>query len=168
MTMRTLNRLNNSAMAARIGLCRPMDASELAKALAAIGERNKRARMAQLLDYGSVVSETHLRGAYLNALVAFEERTNIARTLAMETLLFAAMTRQISVAVERLGAKPGRMLVLMCSDRRTYDWCARLLGGCSAFRTTGTHERAAARALGVAGIGAEAVLGAMSMARLRD
>jgi KEOPS complex subunit Cgi121 len=57
----------------------------------------------QFFDAGRVATWQHLYFAALNALTAFKNKENISKTLAMETLLYAAAERQITRAVELVG-----------------------------------------------------------------
>jgi tRNA threonylcarbamoyladenosine modification (KEOPS) complex Cgi121 subunit len=57
----------------------------------------------QFFDARRVASWQHLYFAALNALTAFKNKENISKSLAMETLLYAAAERQITRAVELVG-----------------------------------------------------------------
>jgi KEOPS complex subunit Cgi121 len=59
----------------------------------------------QFFDAKNVASWQHLYFAALNALTAFSNKTNISRTVGMETLLYAAGERQIIKATEKMGIK---------------------------------------------------------------
>ena len=59
----------------------------------------------QFFDAKRVASPQHLYFAALNALNAFEKKTNISNRLAVEALLYASAQRQIKKAVEMLGIK---------------------------------------------------------------
>ena len=59
----------------------------------------------QFFDAKHVAGSKHLYFAALNALDAFEKKTNISNNLAVESLLFASAQRQISKAVKMLGIK---------------------------------------------------------------
>lgn len=60
----------------------------------------------QFFDADLVASPEHLYFAALNALQAFQNKTNHSKTAAMETILYASAQRQIIRAIERLGIKP--------------------------------------------------------------
>lgn len=60
----------------------------------------------QFFDTRFVATWQHLYFAALNALKAFQNKENISKSLAMETLLYAAAERQITKAVELVGIKP--------------------------------------------------------------
>jgi KEOPS complex subunit Cgi121 len=57
----------------------------------------------QFFDARRVATWRHLYFAALNALTAFKNKENISKSLAMETLLYAAAKRQITRAVELVG-----------------------------------------------------------------
>lgn len=57
----------------------------------------------QFFDGAHVAGKEHLEIAVINALHAFKMGTNISRSVAMETLLYASGQRQIDVALARLG-----------------------------------------------------------------
>lgn len=60
----------------------------------------------QLFDSSVIATWQHLYFAALNALTAFNNKTNISRSIAMETLLYAAAERQIAKATTKLGVSP--------------------------------------------------------------
>lgn len=60
----------------------------------------------QFFDARLVASSEHLYFAVLNALQAFENKTNISKSLAVETMLYASAQRQIKKAIQRCGIKP--------------------------------------------------------------
>jgi KEOPS complex subunit Cgi121 len=60
----------------------------------------------QFFDAGYVATWRHLYFAALNALTAFSNEKNVSKSLAMETLLYAAGDRQITKATDRMGIKP--------------------------------------------------------------
>ena len=59
----------------------------------------------QLFDAKQLAGPQHLYFAALNALNAFEKKTNISKNLAVEALLYASAQRQIKKAVKMLGIK---------------------------------------------------------------
>jgi KEOPS complex subunit Cgi121 len=61
----------------------------------------------QFFDAERVAGWEHLYFSVLNALKAFENRTSISKSVAVETLLYASAQGQISVAFELVGVKPG-------------------------------------------------------------
>jgi len=60
----------------------------------------------QFFDADLVATEEHLYFAVLNALQAFKGKTNISKSVAMETMLFASAQRQIQKSIEHIGVKP--------------------------------------------------------------
>jgi len=60
----------------------------------------------QIFDAKGIATWQHLYFAVLDALVAFENRANLSRSLAMEVMLYASAQRQIRKATEMLGIKP--------------------------------------------------------------
>jgi len=59
----------------------------------------------QFFDSRTVATWEHLYFAALNALTSFSNKTNISKTLPMETLLYAATERQIIKATKKMGIK---------------------------------------------------------------
>ena len=59
----------------------------------------------QFFDADYVAGSQHLFFAALNAVQAFEKKTNISSNLAVETILYASAQRQIKKAVKMLGIK---------------------------------------------------------------
>ncbi len=60
----------------------------------------------QFFDSDHIATHQHLYFAVLNALQAFQNKTNHSRTPAMETILYTSAQRQIQKAIERCGIKP--------------------------------------------------------------
>jgi len=60
----------------------------------------------QLVDLDKVPGERYLRLASINALKSFSSKQPIARTLAMELLVYLAGERQIAVALKQVGVSP--------------------------------------------------------------
>lgn len=59
----------------------------------------------QLFDAKNIAGPQHLYFAAVNALNAFDKKTNISNNLEVEALLYASAQRQITKAVEMLGLK---------------------------------------------------------------
>ncbi len=59
----------------------------------------------QFFDAKLIAGQQHLYFAALNALKAFENKSNISSSLAVEALLYASAQRQITKAVDALGVK---------------------------------------------------------------
>jgi len=60
----------------------------------------------QFFDAQLIATQEHLYFAALNALQAFQNKTNISKSPAMETMLYASAQRQIQKAIQRCGIKP--------------------------------------------------------------
>ncbi len=60
----------------------------------------------QFFDAELIATQEHLYFAAINALQAFQNKTNISKSLAMETILYASGQRQIKKAIQRCGIKP--------------------------------------------------------------
>ena len=60
----------------------------------------------QFFEADLVATEQHLYFAVLNALQAFQNKTNISKSLAMETMLYASAQRQIQKSINLIGIKP--------------------------------------------------------------
>ena len=60
----------------------------------------------QFFDAQLIATAEHLYFAALNALQAFQNKTNISKSPAMETMLYASAQRQIQKAIQRCGIKP--------------------------------------------------------------
>ena len=67
-------------------------------------KENKGAHI-QFFDAKHVAGSQHLYFAALNALNAFEKKTNISNNLEVEALLYASAQRQIQKAVKTMGIK---------------------------------------------------------------
>lgn len=98
------------------------------------GIREKHGVVAQAFDARYVVSELHLKEAVQKAKRSFERGENIADSLSMEVLLYAAGTRQIDVAT-RMGLRPGEhdAVFVVEGDEGAEDEAAEEIG-------TMTHE----------------------------
>ena len=60
----------------------------------------------QFFNAEFIATQEHLYFAVLNALQAFKNKTNLSKSPAMETMLYASAQRQIQKAIERNGIKP--------------------------------------------------------------
>jgi len=60
----------------------------------------------QFFDADLVATEEHLYFAVLNAMQAFQNKTNISKSLAVEAMLYASAQRQIRKAIQLCGIKP--------------------------------------------------------------
>ncbi len=75
----------------------------------------------QFFDAQLIATQEHLYFAVLNALQAFQNKTNISKSLAMETMLYASAQRQIQKAIQRCGIKPETtsMAVIIIGEDQT-------------------------------------------------
>jgi KEOPS complex subunit Cgi121 len=74
--------------------------------------------VAQVLDATAVCGRVHLESAFLHASRAMERGNNLARTLLIEWVLCAAGVRQVDLAFQRVGVRPGtdRFAVMLIAD----------------------------------------------------
>ena len=74
----------------------------------------------QFFDARLIAGWEHLYFAALNTLNAFKNKTNISRSVAVETLLYASAQRQIEKAVDLLGIKSesSRIVVLIVAETK--------------------------------------------------
>jgi tRNA threonylcarbamoyladenosine modification (KEOPS) complex Cgi121 subunit len=80
---------------------------ESAKAVESLKNNRKHPQGAsvQFFDADLIATKDHLYFACINALYAFRGKVNIARTVAVEIMLYASAQRQIQKAIERIGVK---------------------------------------------------------------
>ena len=83
---------------------------------------------AQLLDASAVLGSDHLLSAYEHAARARERGTAVASSLAVEFLRYAAGERRIDRAIARVGAKPGRPVVVVLFGRVPPNLAAKECG----------------------------------------
>ena len=75
----------------------------------------------QFFDGRRIAGKEHLEIAAINALQAFKAGINIARSRAMEALLYASAQRQIDVAISRLGVTRDSKIVGLVAFSDTRD-----------------------------------------------
>lgn len=123
----------------------------------------------QVFDYESVADKTHLIGAYINALSAFKSHSNKTKNPAMEMLLFAAMTDQISTAINTIGAKKNSNFVIFSSSKSGFDRIKPLLTNIKEFRPTKQHTSKALKKFGISNTkdADKLLLQKMAVSRLR-
>ncbi len=82
--------------------------------------REVREAHVQFFDAKLIAGQQHLYFAALNALKAFEKKSNISSSLAIEALLYASAQRQIRKAVDTLGVKQdsSQVAVLIIAENR--------------------------------------------------
>jgi len=118
---------------------------DLMEALA--GLRRKEGCFAQAFDPRAIVSERHLLVAYENAKRAFGEKRNVARTIEAEVLARAGGTRKIGEAIERVGARDARDVLVLCDC--TKGRVLRELGGKERRPAFAPDEKGIARRFGI-------------------
>ena len=92
--------------------------------------RTENGAAVQFFDAKHMAGSQHLYFAALNALNAFDKKTNISNSLAVEALLYASAQRQIKKAVEMLGIKKGSSevaVLIMAGNRGENNACLRLV-----------------------------------------
>jgi len=82
--------------------------------------KENRGASVQFFDAKHVAGPQHMYFAALNALNAFDKKTNISNNLAVEALLYASAQRQIKKAVEMLGIKQdsSEVAALIITEKR--------------------------------------------------
>ena len=84
----------------------------------------------QFFDAKLIAGQQHLYFAALNALKAFEKKSNISSSLAIEALLYASAQRQIRKAVDTLGVKQDSSQVavlIIAENRKGMDDCLKVV-----------------------------------------
>ena len=79
---------------------------DIAEFLKKVGKEKPPNLEIQFFNAKFVATWQHLYFAAINALTAFENKENISKSLAMESLLYASAQRQIRKAMKLLGVKP--------------------------------------------------------------
>ncbi len=84
----------------------------------------------QFFDAKLIAGQQHLYFAAVNALKAFEKKSNISSSLAVEALLYASAQRQIRKAVDTLGVKQDSSQVavlVIAENRQGMDDCSKVV-----------------------------------------
>ena len=92
--------------------------------------REVREAHVQFFDAKLIAGQQHLYFAALNALKAFEKKSNISSSLAIEALLYASAQRQIRKAVDTLGVKQDSSQVavlIIAENRQGIDDCLKVV-----------------------------------------
>jgi tRNA threonylcarbamoyladenosine modification (KEOPS) complex Cgi121 subunit len=87
----------------------------------------------QFFDAELIATSRHLYFAVLNALQAFQNRTNLSKSLAVETMLYASAQRQIQRAIQRSGIKPqtqNMAVTILSRDPAEIELLARQIRFC--------------------------------------
>jgi tRNA threonylcarbamoyladenosine modification (KEOPS) complex Cgi121 subunit len=74
----------------------------------------------QLFDEQAIACREHLIFAYINAVKIHERKEQRSKSLAMEMLLCAARTSQISDAIKKAGAKDGKPFIVFADTEESY------------------------------------------------
>ena len=114
-----------------------------------LGLVKSRSSAVQLFDENFVVSRNHLIGAYVNALIAFKNGSNRTGSLALEMLLFAAMTEQIGDALRIAGLKGGGNFIIFSSNVSIPSKLGELVSLHEDFRPSLAEMRDRAVSLGI-------------------
>lgn len=139
--------------------------------LSELGKVNRCKGLAvQAFDPRIVVSRMHLNWAYANSIAAFKNGSNISKSLAMEMLLFAAMTTQITDAIKLAGAKSNNDFVIFANSHASFRKIKGFLSSSTTFTSGEKERRAAAAKLGIhAKVGVDKfALQRMAVSRLGD
>jgi tRNA threonylcarbamoyladenosine modification (KEOPS) complex Cgi121 subunit len=123
-----------------------LDLESLLELIRKAGNKNN---FAQVFDPKSIINEMHLVGAYTSALFAFENGVNKTDSIAMEMLLFAAMTDQIGRAISISGAKTASDILIFSNNALVFNKIRPFLSEESNFKPDARHIKKAARALGI-------------------
>lgn len=114
-----------------------------------IGKVNDKKNVVQLFDPKKVVNKTHLLGAYVNTLASFRDKSNISNNMAIEMLLFVAMTRQISDAIIKVGAKSDKRFIIFANSKGAYLKLKKFLKDEMVFDPSIANQAKIARELGI-------------------
>lgn len=120
----------------------------------------------QLFDYGAVINEEQLVAAYINASNSFDKKTNISKSLGMEIMLFAAMTKQIGDAISISGAKEGKRFVIFSNSVELYRKIEPMLKEAKDFEQSQKSQEETATKYGIKGDIKIGVLEKMAASRL--
>ncbi len=104
---------------------------ELVKKIIAL---NDAGHTVQLFDANNINSRLHILGAYVNARVSFQDKSNVSKTIATEMLLFASMTTQISEAIRKLGIKNTKKFIVFADCEESYSSARKLFKDVEEFR----------------------------------
>lgn len=103
----------------------------------------------QLFDPSVVINQMHLFGAYVNAEEAFGNKTNISNNMAVEMLLFTAMTRQIKDAIKTAGAKSNKKFIVFANSEHAYNKIKQYLKETKDFVPMPAESQKAAKKFGI-------------------
>ncbi len=92
--------------------------------------REAREAHVQFFDAKLIAGQQHLYFAAVNALKAFEKKSNISSSLAIEALLYASAQRQIRKAVDTLGVKQDSsqvVVLIIAENKQGMDDCLKVV-----------------------------------------
>jgi len=87
----------------------------------------------QFFDAEIIATEEHLYFAILNTLQSFKAKTNISKSIAVETMLYASTKRQIQKAIEHIGVRPGKRnlaVIIVGEDKKQVEKQLQTLTEC--------------------------------------
>jgi KEOPS complex subunit Cgi121 len=134
---------------------------EKAEAFLKANRKETRPLDLQFFDADLIATHEHLYFAVLNALQAFRSKTNISKTAAMETMLYASGKRQIQRAIDSIGIKPqtkNMAVVILDEDPKEVEALLRALSAyinCepddTVLRLTEKKQQKICKAFGISG-----------------
>jgi tRNA threonylcarbamoyladenosine modification (KEOPS) complex Cgi121 subunit len=120
----------------------------------------------QLFSADSIMSREHLAWAYANALNVVMEKSEIASTLSLEVLLFAAMSKQIDESISKVGAIEGKDIVAFAENKKIFGLISKYLKDIKEFCPAGSDSDSAAHKLGLAKYDVGLMKSAMTLSRI--
>ncbi len=122
----------------------------------------------QIFDPNIILSENQLSCAYLNSISVFNRKLNISKSIAMEMLLFVAMTRKIDEAIEVAGIKNNAKFVLFCDTYSTYRRISVLIKSSGPLKVSEKERRRILENIAPLFKNETEVFGRMAVSRLYD
>ena len=126
----------------RVVIKRASSNLELDELLSRIRNLSKGRNAVQVFDPDAVINTIHIKGAYINAAVSFQWHTNKARNIAVEMLLFMAMTDQVDMAIKVAGAKSNTDFIVFSNSIVLYKKIKPLLKHVHGFKPDSSHVKA--------------------------
>ena len=123
--------------------------TELQQLLISLRALNTDKSVVQIFDPEKIVNKIHIIGAYANATLVFENGTNKTKSMAMEMLLFAAMTDQIERALDIVGAKTNSKFILFSNNAVHSKKIAEFISIGKDFSPTSKEIAATAKNIGI-------------------
>ncbi|MGC8669850.1 MAG: KEOPS complex subunit Cgi121 [Candidatus Micrarchaeia archaeon] len=91
--------------------CETLPESRLNELIKKAKELSSKKEFLQLFDARSILNRKHLIFAYANAVISTIEKRGKANSVRVEMMRFAALTNQISTAIQICGAKDGPFII---------------------------------------------------------